>query len=72
MPDEEGRTSGYAPPGTPDLYVVGRDRQFWIEVKTKKGKLSEEQKAMMNTLVGLGQKVMVARDVEDVQFVNNN
>lgn len=59
-----------AKPGTPDLLLVAPDgRTLWVEVKTKGGKLSEDQVVMHMALTARKQHVIVARDVEDVMEV---
>ena len=58
-----------APKGTPDLYVVLNKKSVWIEVKTPTGKVSEPQQEMHDRLRGLGQYVLIARCLEDVQGV---
>jgi hypothetical protein len=50
-------------PGTPDLEGAIRGRHFYIEVKTKTGKLSDRQKLFQeNFEVKQGEKFFVARD----------
>lgn len=58
-------------PGIPDLWCIGitknRDTvQFWIEVKTKTGKLSVYQEDFKTQVEILGGDVLVARRLEDV------
>ena len=54
--------------GIPDLLVVYRNRHFWIEVKTKSGKLSRVQKTCHQFLKEEhGQKVFVCRDVKEAE-----
>ena len=55
-----------APAGTPDLLVIEPHHRFWIEVKTPKGKLNDDQKAMHEQLERYGEEVIVARSVDDV------
>lgn len=55
------------PPGTPDDFYVGKQGfSFWCEVKTENGKLSPVQEAEISTLRLRGQKVCVARSVQDI------
>jgi hypothetical protein len=56
-----------APTGTPDLVAVLPGRVVWIEVKTDLGELSQAQRTMHNRLRMRRQKVIVARDVSDVE-----
>lgn len=53
-------------PGTPDLFVVERNRHYWIEVKTPGGKVSPIQEAEHAELKRCGMEVVVARSVEDI------
>lgn len=54
------------PPGTPDLLVATRSGHVWVEVKTSSGKLREEQVNMIQRLSAFGDRVLVARSLEDV------
>jgi hypothetical protein len=54
--------------GTPDLLAIFPEgKTIWVEVKTPKGKLSEEQLRVHCQLTSYGQRVIVARSVEDVE-----
>ena len=55
-----------APRGTPDLLAVLPGTAIWLEVKTPKGKVSEDQFNMINDLRDRGELVYVVRSVEDV------
>ncbi|MCL2793023.1 MAG: VRR-NUC domain-containing protein [Spirochaetaceae bacterium] len=56
--------------GMPDLEaLIGGGISVFVEVKTKKGKLSEDQKKMQKRLRDLGHKVIVARKLEDVRNI---
>lgn len=55
-----------SPKGTPDLYVVLPGKSLWIEVKKKTGKVSDVQEEMHEELTSLGQRVIVARSIDDV------
>ncbi len=54
------------PKGTPDVLVIFNRVALWIEVKTKKGIISDDQKKMHMRLTGLGQHIIVARSLDDV------
>jgi ferredoxin-fold anticodon binding domain-containing protein len=56
------------PNGTPDLLIIGRSITLWVEVKDKKGKLSESQIKMHKELRELGQEVLIARSIDDVKI----
>ena len=55
-----------APKGTPDLFVVRKPIAIWIEVKCPGKDPTEVQKEMHEKLRARGQRVIVARSVEDV------
>ena len=55
-----------APKGTPDLFIVLNQKALWIEVKTEKGKVSEVQEEMHERLNNMGQRVIIARSLDDV------
>ena len=55
-----------APKGTPDLFVVLNGKCLWIEVKTEKGKVSDIQQEMHTRLINMGQRVIVARSIDDI------
>lgn len=62
----DGRTVNSGIPGTPDLLFVGMDgRTVWVEVKTKRGVLSKDQKRFIARLELMGHRVGVVRSVED-------
>ena len=55
-----------APAGTPDLLTITpAGRVYWIEVKTPDGTVSKAQKKMHKELKDRGQKVIIARKVDD-------
>lgn len=49
---------------TPDLRVWYRGELYWLEVKTKTGKLSDGQKAWIARAIDHNQKVSVVRSVD--------
>lgn len=55
------------PPGTPDLLLIHYSGALWVEVKNAKGKLRDTQVDMINRLEKLGQRVIVARTLSDVE-----
>ena len=55
-----------SPTGTPDLLVVYSSRCLWVEVKTATGKVSDIQKEMHDRLNKMGQRVIVARSIDDI------
>ena len=55
-----------APSGTPDLLVVLRTQTVWIEVKTETGTLRDSQRFMIKELEARGQRVIIARCLDDV------
>lgn len=56
--------------GAPDLVVAycheGEARTLWIEVKTRIGRLSEEQQRWREDLQAMGHDHLVARSLDDV------
>ncbi len=59
-----------SPPGTPDLLVImGNGKVLWIEVKTKTGVCNENQNKMIVKLRCMGQKVIIARCIDDVYYI---
>lgn len=54
-------------PGWPDLLILAFQRTFWIELKTAKGRLSPEQRAVHEDLIAAGACVAVCRSIEEVQ-----
>jgi len=58
-----------APPGTPDLLVIGfKGGVLWIEVKTPAGVVSLDQEQMHAELRARGQTVIVAHGIEDLPW----
>ena len=53
-------------PGMPDLILIGRRGQgiIWAELKTQKGKLSDEQQSRLLQLNNNGQEVYVWRPAD--------
>jgi len=65
-----GRRIKTAPPGTPDLLVLGQGGQhLFIEVKSPKGKLNSNQVQMHQQLSELGHTVKIVRSMQDVEEV---
>ncbi len=54
------------PPGTPDLFAVGK-RTAFIEVKGEGGTLRDSQIKMIEDLRTRGQIVIVARSLDDIK-----
>jgi hypothetical protein len=57
----------YARPGLSDILAVKGGRAIFIEVKTKDGKLSDEQHEFGRDVVLAGSEYIVARGIEDVE-----
>jgi hypothetical protein len=58
--------------GIPDLTVIGRTIEdehirVYIECKSKKGKLSDAQKEVIETLEALGEQVIIAKEIGDIE-----
>lgn len=53
-------------PGIPDIVGIWQGKPLFIEVKTRKGKLSEVQKAKINEIKRAGGIAFVARNLDDV------
>lgn len=47
--------------GLPDLILVRRPRVVWAELKSERGKLSDEQRDWIDALLGCGQEMFVWR-----------
>ena len=57
-------------PGTPDMFVVlPNGRTGWIEIKTPKGRLTDEQKEFARKVLNLGHEWAVVKDLKDAQIV---
>jgi len=54
------------PPGTPDILAITYNGVLWVEVKTEKGKLRPSQEKMHAELQERGQRVIIARCLDDV------
>lgn len=52
--------------GIADLYAIKNGRGHWIEVKTEKGRLSENQKAFKTDIETHGGSFLIARSIDDV------
>jgi Holliday junction resolvase len=58
------------PPGFPDLIALSPNGEtLIIEVKTEKGKVSEVQEKMHDRLKNMGQRVIIARCLDDVMEI---
>lgn len=53
--------------GTPDILILKAGRAYWIELKTKRGTLSEQQRLMAVDLRNAGCEWCVCRSVEEVE-----
>ena len=56
---------GGLPMGFPDLLFIDRNGCAFIEVKTPRGKVREEQEKFINLMRSYGHRAGVARSVED-------
>jgi hypothetical protein len=62
------RSRGKNKPGHPDLVVaLPRSVTAWIELKTKTGSMSKEQKEVAMRLGALGHPVIIARSLDQVR-----
>ena len=58
--------------GKPDLEVMKDGKMFYIETKTEKGRLSDEQKEFKAFAEKHGMTVLVARDLQDlIDYLDN-
>jgi hypothetical protein len=55
--------------GVPDLWIIGKKQIHIVELKTKRGDLSDIQTAMFNNIARAGAKVHVCCSVDDVRRV---
>lgn len=53
--------------GMPDLHVIGKNIDIYIECKSKKGRVSPAQQEIMDTLVHFGREVRVVNDISQIQ-----
>ena len=53
-------------PGIPDIVGIWEKKPLFIEVKTRKGKLSEAQEIKIKEIKAAGGIVFVARGIDDV------
>jgi len=56
-------------PGVPDLCIIKNGRAYFMEVKTKVGKVKEQQSIIMSRLTNLGCPSIVVRSLEDVKTI---
>lgn len=69
---EDGRAVKCGIPGMPDLLFIGPNgRVAWIEVKTPKGRPSEEQKRFLKMLQEKGHRAGIARNTEEALKIIN-
>lgn len=62
----DGRSVKQGIPGMPDLLWVGPDgKTAWIEVKTDRGRVAENQQRFIDRLQSMGHKACIARSVQD-------
>lgn len=55
-------------PGVPDICIIGRNsKAYFIEVKSKKGTLTDNQKAVAEMMVNRSVPHIVARSIDDVE-----
>jgi|SRR6185503_1236424 len=57
--------------GMADILVLMDDGNIWIEVKTEKGKLSEEQEVFRDVVERRNNHYLVARSLENVENYMN-
>lgn len=58
--------------GCPDILCCYRGSMVGLEIKTKKGKLSQNQKIFHADLKEAGGKVFVVRDVDELEGIFND
>lgn len=63
------RLPKYTPRGLPDIIVVAGGLFFALEVKTKVGRQSPDQKVFEALVKKHGGKYFVVRSIEDVQAI---
>lgn len=56
----------YTPKGLPDITLIKDGRYVGLEVKTPKGTVSEDQRALWNAIVLAGGEYHIVRSVDDV------
>lgn len=66
MRSPTGRLVRFGTPGAPDIRGTYKGRSIAIEVKTKSGKLSKEQKRWRDSFVAAGGVHIVGRDAPSV------
>jgi hypothetical protein len=52
--------------GVPDMVLIWKGRVYWIEIKTDRGVLSDDQRAMCAALVLSGSHYAVVRDADEL------
>lgn len=58
----------YTKRGIPDILIVHRGRLFGFEIKTLKGRQSDEQKEFEREMVKAGAKYFLIRSLEDAEI----
>ena len=55
--------------GVPDMWCVVKGKQFWLEVKSKKGKVSKIQQWVLDQLTARGVAVYVVHSFEEFKEI---
>ena len=55
--------------GIPDLTIVAPNLVIWVEMKTEKGKATENQRSMMQRIAGYGHPVHICRSLDDFSSI---
>ncbi len=53
-------------PGVADFCIIKKDGIYFLEIKTEKGKLSENQQRFLNEVKRMGHQAMVAYGWDDI------
>lgn len=53
-------------PGVPDLMIVHDGRALFVELKARRGVLSDQQRDCITSLRGAGASVAICRSIDDV------
>jgi hypothetical protein len=66
----DGRAVKQGIPGMPDLLWLGPDgKTAWIEVKTAKGRVAENQQRFIDRLQHMGHRAGIARSVKEAMEI---